>query len=69
MKVEHEASQFQLLDGRKHVLQFLLPGVSIHGDVFQIDNYGQWVAAQCTLKDTFYQTQNRQAPISGPLVS
>ena len=41
MQVKHKAGGGESLDGFKHVLEYLLLSVPIHGYVVQVDDYGQ----------------------------
>ena len=54
MQVEHKASHGQPHNSLEYVFQHMLLGISIHGYVIQVDDYGQRVAAQDTAKNTVY---------------
>ena len=54
IEVEHKASQSQLLDGLKHIIQHLLLAILIDGYVIQANEYGKRVAAQHTMQVLFF---------------
>ena len=63
MQIKHKTSHGELLDCFKHVLQYFLLNIPIHGSVVQVDDYGQRTIIWTTMQDTL----NYKLKMSGHL--